>query len=398
MKRKATIAITALLSGLSSATMAAGFALIEQNASGLGNAYAGQAASAQDASTVYFNPAGLMRIEGRQLVVAGHLIRPSAKFTDGGSSTISGAGDGGDAGGWAFVPNFYYAGDLAPGFKFGLGVNAPYGLKTEYTVPWAGQTQAVTSHLRTINVNPSIAWLYDEKIAVGAGINYQMADAILSTANGGGVVVKMKGDGDAWGYNLGVMVKLGNDNRVGFAYRSQMKQDLEGTAGGVTPIAADIELPASASLSLFNRINESWDLLADLTWTGWSTFEKLEVVPAAGGAALLSVDENWQDSLRVSVGANYHTGKKWTWRAGMAYDQTPVPDAAHRTPRIPDEDRIWLAFGGQYRLSPAGWVDFGLAHLFVKDADINHTEKGVTLQGQYKNRVDIVSVQYTQAF
>ncbi len=393
MQRSFVYAISALMAGVSGTAAAAGFALLEQNASGLGNAYAGQAASAQDASTVYFNPAGLMRIEGRQAVVAGHLIRPSAKFTD-----ASGAASGGDAGGWAFVPSFYYAGDLAPGFRFGLGVNAPYGLKSEYDLPWAGQAQAVTSHLRTINVNPSIAWLYNQNVAVGAGINYLMADAILSSANGAGVVTKMKGDGDAWGYNLGVLVKLDNDNRVGLAYRSAMTPELEGMAAGVTPIAGDLDLPASASLSLFSRLSDTWDLLADLTWTGWSAFDKLQVLRRADGVAIYSVPGHWQDSLRVSVGANYHTGGKWTWRTGLAYDPTPVPDAQHRTPRIPDEDRVWLAFGGQYRLSPAGWVDFGLAHLFIKDADIDHTQNGVTLQGRYRSRMDIVSVQYTQAF
>lgn len=396
MRMKALVMVLGWM-GVQAGAGAAGFALIEQNASGLGNAFAGQGASAQDASTVFFNPAGLLRIEGSQVAMAGHLISTSGKLKNDGS-TLGALGDGGDAGGFAFLPNFYYAGDVRPGFKWGIGVNAPFGLKTEYDTPWAGQTQGVTSHIKTINVNPSIAWLYNDKVSVGMGINYQMAEVSLSNSVTAPAVnvLKMKGDDDAWGYNLGMLIKLDNNTRLGLAYRSELKYHLTGRATGPINgvIAADLTTPASASLSLFHRLNERWDLLADLSWTGWSSFDKLAVT----GAVNALVPENWNDILRIGVGANYRQNDKWLWRVGTAYDQNAVPDAERRTVRLPDADRIWLAFGGQYKMSDKGWIDFGYAHLFFNEAAINHVEPPIRVKGRFDSYVNIVSAQYTHTF
>ena len=384
-----------VLAGCTQFVHAAGFALIEQNASGLGNAYAGQAAAATDASTIFFNPAGMTYLPDRQLVLVGHLIKPEAEFS--GSSTIGG-GNGGDAGGLALVPNAYYAFRLTPDVRLGVGMNAPFGLKTEYDTPWAGQTQGVSSHIKTINVNPSIAWLYNDKVSVGMGINYQMAEVSLSSSVTAPAVnvLKMKGDDDAWGYNLGMLIKLDNNTRLGLAYRSELKYHLTGRATGPIngAIAADLTTPASASLSLFHRLNERWDLLADLSWTGWSSFDKLAVT----GAVNALVPENWNDILRIGVGANYRQNDKWLWRVGTAYDQNAVPDAERRTVRLPDADRIWLAFGGQYKMSDKGWIDFGYAHLFFNEAAIDHVEPPIRVKGRFDSQVNIVSAQYTHTF
>lgn len=142
--------------GCAGLTHAAGFTLIEQNASGLGNAYAGQAVVAADASTIFFNPAGMTLLPDRQLVVAGHLIAPQTEFTGMVTPDIEG-GNGGNAGGLAFVPNAYSALRLTPDVHLGLGLNSPFGLKTEYDPDWIGRYQAIKSEVKTINVNPSIA-------------------------------------------------------------------------------------------------------------------------------------------------------------------------------------------------------------------------------------------------
>jgi long-chain fatty acid transport protein len=390
---------------------AAGFALIEQNASGLGNAYAGQAASAQDASTTFFNPAGMTQVEGRQVVGALHYIHPSAKFSGSATSTIPGytapTALGGDAGEPAFVPNAYYTMDLGSGMKFGLGLNAPFGLATEYDRTWAGQVHAIKSEVQTININPALAWRVNDKVSVGVGINWQKIDAELTQFSPtAATVAVMEGDDDSWGWNAGLLVSLDDTTRVGLSYRSQIKHELEGTLNILGPIRASITLPDIASLSLFRRLNHDWDLLADLTWTGWSDFHELRVLNASTGATTSLVTENWDDVLRISLGANWRMSDQWTLRFGVAYDQTPVPDAAHRTPRIPDQDRTWLAFGGQYNMSKHNKLDIGYAHLFVKDASISHCEPeslcgvgvGVTLNGSYDNAVDILSVQYTHSF
>lgn len=414
-----------VLAGWSQLAHAAGFALIEQNASGLGNAYAGQAAAATDASTVFFNPAGMGLLPGSQLVVAGNLIKPSAEFQNGGSTAapLQTLGDaGGDAGDLGFVPNFYYVTPVNQDLSLGIGLNAPFGLKTEYDQTWMGRFQAVTSEVKTINLNPSLSYKLNETVLLGLGLSAQYIDAKLTnmvnySALAGGAlganlqgVADVEGDDYGWGYNLGALFNLGN-TRVGIAYRSEVDYTLEGDVSFANvpapmagnpllqtgPVTADVTMPASASLSLFHKLGPGVDVLADITWMGWSSFDVL-TVRRTSGTVVSSTNENWQDSWRYSLGVTWHQDAAWTWRAGVAYDETPVEDA-YRTPRIPDESRTWVALGGQYRLSGKSALDFGYAYLFVEDASINSTVAGAgTLLGNYDNSVNILSAQYTYTF
>jgi long-chain fatty acid transport protein len=437
-------AVAAALAAVANTAGASAFQLLEQSASGLGNAYAGQGASAQDASTVFFNPAGMTKLPGRNAVGALNAIKPSAKFTNTASTVAplqtSLGGNGGDAGDWALVPNAYLSWQLTPQLFVGVGVNAPFGLKTEYDPAWVGRFHAIESELKTVNVNPSVAWKVSEMLSIGGGINYQRADATLSNAvnysaaafgaGGAGLlaaiggpgqegIAQVKGDDSAWGYNLGIMVDLGPNTRIGAAYRSSVKYTIEGDvtfsnrpallAGGIPngPVRADIKLPATASVNLFQKFGPRWELLADVSWTDWSTLKSLDIF-RTNGVLLSTTPLNWKDTWRVGVGANYLVNDLWTLRFGTAYDQSPVPDA-DRTPRIPDQDRVWLAIGAQYRLSKQLAFDFGYAHLFVKDASVNlcPPPQAATpacagknnLVGNYNsNKVDILSAQVRYAF
>jgi long-chain fatty acid transport protein len=398
--------VAALLAALSGSAQAAGFALIEQNASGLGNAYAGAAAVAEDASTVYFNPAGMALLPERQVVMAGHFIRPSSEYSGIVTPNIGG-GDGGDAGGWAFVPNFYYTHRLTPAITAGIGVNAPFGLKTEYDKDWMGRYQAIKSEVKTINVNPSIAWKINEQFSVGAGVSIQYIEATLTSYAGRPGTAKVKGDDYGWGFNLGALWQPTPATRVGLSYRSEIDYTLDGDASfsDFSPANGDIEadttLPDSASLSLFHKLGPRWELLADITWTGWSDFEELAIY-YKNGPLLSYTPEEWDDILRYSLGATWHMDDKLSLRAGLAYDEAPVSDK-YRTPRIPDGARTWVAIGGQYRVSRQGVLDFGYAHLFVEDSDLNSPAPGTipftpVLTGSYDNSVDIISFQYTHTF
>ena len=389
--------ILALGTVLTSQVQASGFALIEQNASGMGNAYAGQAAVAEDASTIYFNPAGMTYLPGHQIVVAGHFILPSAKFT--GTSTAPTGSDGGNAGESAFVPNFYYSMDIGQGLKFGIGLNAPFGLTTEYDRPWDGQALAVKSELKTYNLNPSVAWRVNEHLSLGVGLNWQRIEAELTSFPG--IPVSMTGDDEgSWSWNAGAIWDMDGASRLGLAYRASMEHRLKGNLVGigVTPAYADLELPASVSASYWRRLNAAWEVLADATWTQWSDFKYLDIHRQSDDFLLSRTEELWENTFRFSVGLNYHPNRAWTWRMGLAYDQSPVPDADHRTPRIPDNDRTWVSLGGQYRMNTASAVDFGYSHIFVKDGPVTHTSSGVTLTGSYDNKIDILSVQYTHSF
>lgn len=380
---------------------AAGFALIEQNASGLGNAYAGSAAVAADASTIYFNPAGMTALPDSQVVLAGHFVKLKAEFS--GSVTPNvGGGTGGDAGGLAFIPSAYYAQRITPDLHVGLGLNAPFGLKTEYDADWIGRYQAIESEVKTVNVNPSIAYRISEQFSIGAGLNLQYLDTTLSSAG-----ATVEGDDHGWGFNLGGLWQATPTTRIGLAYRSEIDFDLTGRASfSAMPalngeVRSEVTMPDSASLSLFQKLDPRWDLLADVTWTGWSDFDKLAIYRSSG--ALLSyTPENWEDILRYSLGLTRHVSEKLSLRAGVAYDEGPVSDA-DRTPRIPDGARTWIALGGQWRVNAASVIDVGYAHLFVDEVSLNSPAAGTIptsprLTGEYDSAVDVLSAQLTVNF
>lgn len=454
MKKTAlSLAVAGAFAGGVSQAHASAFALIEQNASGLGNAYSGAAAAAEDASTIYYNPAGMSLLPGGMQISTGlALINVSEKFSDSGSTQTGTpavpatqaplGGTGGNAGGLSAVPNIYFAMDLAKDWKIGLGVSVPFGLKTEYDPSWMGRFQAIKSEIAALNVNPSVSYKISEDVSLGFGLNYQQLDAELtnavnfaaatfgatgSAAAAGAVAAagqegtaSVKGSDSAWGYNVGAMFKLAPDTRMGVSYRSSIKYHVTGTVSfsgvptatltGISPALAaafangdvnlDIELPGSASVALQHKLDPKWTLLGDVTWTGWSKIKELVVKRDTGGT-LNTTPENFKDTWRIGIGATYRYDDAWSIKMGVAYDQSPVNDT-DRTARLPDTDRTWLSVGGQYRLSKDGTLDFGYAHLFVKDASINQNGGNAFLNGQltgtYKATIDILGVQFAYRF
>src|SRR5574343_2074647 len=226
-----------LLVAFSGAASAAAFQLLEQNASGLGTAYAGSAAVADNASTVFFNPAGMTELTGFQLSAGATGVGPSYQYRNN-----AGVESGGDAGSWAAVPNGYMSWQMSKDLYLGFGVSAPFGLATEYNTPWAGAAQAIKSEIKTINFNPSVGYRVNDKVSLGFGINYQTIDGELTRTG-----VALKGDDASWGWNAGALFTLSPAMRVGIAYRSAIKHRLEGDLTGAAPTAipirADVELP-----------------------------------------------------------------------------------------------------------------------------------------------------------
>jgi long-chain fatty acid transport protein len=447
--------------------LAASFQLIEQSGSGLGNAYAGQAAGVRDASAVFFNPAALTRIPGRQAVLAVNPIGLSVTFADRGSTgphvpgfdfpvNLTG-GNGGDAGGWVPVPSGYFSWQVADTVWFGLGANVPFGLTTDWEESFVGRFHALKSEVKSVNINPSVAFTLGSRFSLGFGASYQKLQATLSqqvhyggisfasAASAGGPAaagaiatqlgaeglaregsVTIEGDNWAWGFNAGALLELSDAVRLGVAYRSKVKHDLEGeatfldapsfvTTGPVGPIGAALnqafasgpvtttmELPDTLSVAVAYE-GGGFDLLADWTWTGWSSIQDLTVV-REGGEELSSVPLAFEDGWRAGLGGNVALGESWKLRLGTAFDRTPVRDA-FRTPRLPDEDRIWLATGIEWKVSEKGSIDLGYAHLFIKEASSALSNMGSEtdlpkgdLVGAYSGRVDIVSLQYSLTF
>ena len=392
-----------------SSAQAAGFALIEQSASGMGNAFAGGAAAAEDASTVYFNPAGMTYIQGTQIVGAVHFIKPNAEFKNNGSTNPLGGGNGGNAGDFAYVPNLYFVTDMRPDVKFGIGLNSPFGLKTQYDPTWVGRFQAIKSSVETFNINPSVAYKVNDQLSVGMGISAMWIQAELTRQVIPSSQVVIKGDDIDLGYNFGAIFQATQDTRFGLAYRSKLNERLEGTAtftgplaAASTPVTAAITLPDNFSASVFSKLNDQFDVMADATWTHWSRFKTLNILRSPSGSTLSINPENWHNTMRYSIGANYHVNDDFKIRAGLAYDEEAIDDQ-FRTARIPGNDRKWVSLGASYQLTPSGKVDVGYAHLFISDASINHSESAAptpatTLKGSYSGDVNILSVQYTHNF
>ena len=392
-------AIATLGLGMVGTSHAAGFALLEQNASGAGVAYAGKAAIGEDASAAWFNPASMSRLKERQVVLGGHYIDLNGEVNNEGSTAAPGrplgssTGEFGDEG---YIPNFHLVVPFNARINFGLSVATPFGLKTDFQPDWYGRFQGVTSDIKSVNINPSASFKVNEQWSVGAGVSAQKLDAKLTSqvnyAPFGGTegLTTIAGDGWGYGFNLGVMGQLTPATRVGVAYRSAIEQDLEGNvtfdnrpaAGPAATLFANseltskIRLPASLAISSVTELTPKWQLLTDATWTEWSTIQKLDFQRqnAPAGAAPLSVqDYEWKNSWRFALGGIYKYSDTINLKAGIAYDITPVPDERRKV-RLPDEDRITLAVGSQYKFDKATTFDVAFQYVMPDKAKIDSTE------------------------
>ncbi|MGE5172049.1 MAG: OmpP1/FadL family transporter [Rudaea sp.] len=263
--RIATAVGAAVLALAGGHAQGAGFALQESSGSAVGNAFAGGAAAAEDASTVWSNPAGMSRLVSPEIAAALHLVTPSFKFRDDGSIAAFNqplGNTGGDAGSLNFVPNLYATMPINRQWSVGVGLTGPYGLVTEYNDTWLGRYQGVKSDIKTINVNPAVSWRVADNFAIGIGVNWQRIDAELTSkvnysgalaqgaaqAAAAGIIpasaaqaipaltpgldagAKVEGDDNAWGWNVGFLWDLTSQTRLGFHYRSTIKYGVSGNA------------------------------------------------------------------------------------------------------------------------------------------------------------------------
>lgn len=426
MKLKTTTRCCAAIFGLSLAgsVSAAGFQLLEQNASGLGNAYAGSAVVAENASTIFYNPAGMTQLKDREVSVGVNMIKPSFKFTNEGSSTGTLAGNGGDAGGWNVVPNAYGSLAMDDKFYFGMGVSAPFGLKTEYQNPWAGGAQSLLFEIKTVNLNPSVAYKINPKLSVGFGLNIMEAEAdykrIVGVADLNPIQMYASStaslvlSGTGYGWNTGVLYSPAAGTKLGLSYRSQVKQKMTGSitvtgpsatlnAGGTSDVKAELDLPDTWLLSASQQFGP-YELLADVSYAGWSSIPKVDIIRTSGalnGQIAQTLDTNFRDTWRVALGGNYKMNSSWKLKTGIAWDQTPVKNAESRMVSLPDNDRIWLSLGAQWSINKESTLDLGAAYLFIKDTKINNNQAAAargTVTGTYQGSVTILGAQYSQAF
>lgn len=406
--------------------MAAGFALQNQNGAGTGYAYAGSAAVAEDASTIYFNPAGMLYLsEGHHVSGALTVLHRSLEFSDKGTNALRVAAppvpayplgtDGGDAGGNSLVPAAYWAMSVNKDLRLGLGISPTFGNATEWDDTFIGRYQGNYSEIKAININPSIAFRVNDMVSLGFGVNYVKFEADLRGMQPVTALLprtvdvesKLSGDDSGWGWNAGAMFQLTPATRVGLTYRSTIDLDVNGKveAGpGSTPAKVSIELPDTASLAISHQATDKLQILADYTWTGWSSIPRLKVQHGTAGVTLTDEYLGFKDSYRVGLGMQYQYTDALRLRAGVAYDQSPVRNAADRTVRLPDSDRTWLAVGFNYKLSKQTSVDAGYAHLFFDKEKIDRrtvlgtNQTAQFVRGSFDTSVNIFSAQLNHAF
>ena len=416
--------------GAAGEAAASGFMLREQSSEGLGNAFAGSTAKAYNLSTIFYNPAGMTRLEGSQVAGSATWIAPVAKFE--GTNTVSGAAFnngqtrgsmGGDAIKDAAVGALYAFWDARPDLKFGMAVSAPFGLRSEYDEDWVGRYHALESSITNINVQPSVAYRINDKLSIGGGAQVAYTKVRLSnalnlsslhplTSDGKSTV---EGDDIGFGGVASVLYEFTPTSRVGLNYRSQIQHTREGDAKfEVSPghkallgnpqslrdmsAKADLTTPDTVSLGLYHELSPQWAVMSDIQWTNWSTFKEVRIKFDDGRPDSVT-DESWKDTWFFSLGATYTMDQHNKFHFGVAYDQAPV-DTEHRTARIPDSNRYWLSAGYTYELNPNFQANLGYTHIFADKAEINEAggSNSGRLVGSYDAYVDIFSASLVWKF
>lgn len=404
MKKISAAAAVALLASVGNAN-AAGYQLNEFSVTNLGRSFAGIGVAGDDYSALGYNPAGmtLMKRSGMQ---AGLTMTEVA-------SKIRGVGDqSGKKTDMDFMiplPSMFGQYNVNDKLFLGAGIYVPFGLATRYghdSFIAKDQNGVRRSELEVVDGNISAAYKVDNHLSLGvSGILRHIKGKLTSNLNSplpnfGYSDFKVSG----WSttMNLGAMYEFDEDTRVGLSYRFKSTQRTTGhhtisvasTLNNRFDSVSDPELPASWILSGYHKFGEKWGTTATVKYTQWHRFH---VFPAySSGSGNLDVQYRWKDAWNFALGQDYYLNKNWTLRAGLAWDQSPVPNSTYRTNRIPDTDRLWTSFGVSYATGNHQF-DFGYAHLFMMHGKVwNSAEKDTN--AKYKSYSNMYALQYQYKF
>lgn len=446
------------LSVFPSFAFAAGYALNEQSASAMGAANAGAAADPENASTVFFNPAGMTQLKGTQISFGAAVLNVRPDFQGSATNTVGQAVSGGDGGKYVpltVIPNFYVTHRVNDYLSAGFGVHAPFGLKGNYDDDFVGRYFGDKTEIEVIDFQPSIAIDTGQHVSLGFGLDIMRAKGTLTkfqdytgleaqygVTPGTYAPGYFKASGDDWGlgWNAGILFQPFERTSVGITYRSRVEFTLRGNASlsnvpnpltGTTSNLTEnakvpLTTPDSMTFSLKQGLSDSWDLLAGATWTDWSRFPSLPIYSAqsnagqygtisflgsqtyGGSSDLIGYEaEHWHNTWAFSIGTAWQATQSWKFKAGYAYDESPIPDE-YRNVRVPSTDRNWLTLGAQWKDVPTGWtVDGAFGYLIMRDSNINEVQYQVSgkpvsgaarVQGTYKPKAWGLAVQVSKAF
>lgn len=416
MKKVLTLtALSTLL--LSTSAMAAGFHLREQSAAAQGNAYAGATAGAENGSYAYYNVAGITRQKGMQVNMGGTYIAPRA-------TAKNVRGQSGERGAnvenvvhAAISPNGTVSYQLNDKAFAAIAANSQFGMITKYDPQWVGSDHGITSDLKSGTITPMFAYKATDKLSLGAGVQMQYVWAHLTSSNtlAPGVRVNnitTNGNDFDMGYQLGALYEFTDSTRVGVGYRSEINHKLKGkmkSSGSPSPlfnaltnqkISAKLTTPAMLSMGIYHDVNEKWAVMAEYQRVFWSSFQNLTFKSQNGGYTISNVKENWRDTNFYSMGTSYMLDNQWKLRLGLAYDQSAVR-YAHRTPRIPDSDRIWYSAGLGYQYNENLSFDIGYTYIQAHKAKMNTAvtqNSGYNASADYSNSVKVFAFSLNYAF
>ncbi|MCW4446092.1 outer membrane protein transport protein [Vibrio splendidus] len=425
MKMNKTLLSAAVAVGLlstSTVTHAAGFQLAEYSATGLGRAYAGEAAMADGADAQWRNPAMLTYLEGTQVSVGAIYVDPNIDI-DGTSTSMMGqstSSNSSDFAHSAVIPNFYVSHKYSDKFALGFAAGTNYGMETDLGKDFGGANHGNEASVTTMELNLNAAYQVLESVSIGGGVRYIMAEGsfgAVSTANSlvplpAGTALKyMEGDDTAWGWQVGTAWQINESNRLGFTYKSEVDLTLEGYAKGfgfnqANPAAhksgsMDLALPATAELASFHQLTDKVAVHASINWTNWSSFKEL-VADFPGENSVEIKQENWEDNYRFALGTTYQMTHKLALRSGIAYDTSAVSEE-HRTATIPETDRTWLSIGAGYQWSEQLTLDAGFTYILAKDAKMHETDTaadlfGGSFEGEVTGSIWLVGIQANYRF
>ena len=398
-----SVAVAALFCSTAVA-LAGGFAVREQSAEFQGMSFAGSAAMGGGIGSMFWNPAATATKEGFNTESNYSLIIPDAEVhTKAGTGTPGVGNDSGNIAGLAIVPASYMTYQFKnydPNLFVGLGINSPFGLTTEpENGNYKGAFLGRTSHLLTINFNPTLAYRVSPAITVGAGLQVMYASGQFKFAvpAAGFPSAGFEGNDIAIGATAGINLALAPGSNIGLGYRSRMTEKLEGTyfqPGTSVNASVDLKLPDIVTLSLRQAVAPNMRLLGTVEWSHWGVFDELRV--KAQGLTDRVIDARWSDSWLFSVGGEYDLNRALTLRTGVGYEISPVDDPTKRIIGIPDSDRIWVSLGASYRYSESTTIDFAYTHIFLEDSELRRTTLAQTgslpVVADVEAKTDIISV------
>jgi len=401
---------------------AGAFALREQSAAGQGSSFAGVAAGGA-LSSMYWNPATMTQYAGKTFASALGAILPHADHSP--TASTLGTALGGffpnyrngvdNSGGAAVLPSMYASWQLNPQLWLGLSVNSPFGLNVNFQTAWAGAGYGQDSALKSYNASPSLAFKINDMISIAAGLQVQYMTVAYKalTVPASQQFANISGSGYSYGFTVGATITPMPGTVIGIGYHSALDQKIDGTMSlsstvpGSTPgsVNLTLNLPDMLTVGLRQRINDRLTLLAGFEWSNWSRIGTANLMTGNGGAATIGGTAvkfpfEYSDGYFYSLGAEYLLDPSWTVRAGIAFEKSPITDGV-RTPRLPDNDRMWYSAGLSYKPPQfAGiTVDLGYSFIDVKDTPINlgpgtgnpWTNGTGTYTGSVNSNINIIS-------